>query len=575
MNQFQSSSLYIGDIDPDVTEANLFEIFNAIGPVASIRVCRDLITRRSLGYAYVNFHNVQDAEKAIEEKNNGLIKDRPCRIMWTQRDPSLRKSGKGNIFIKNLDASIDHKTLHDTFAQFGQILSCKIELDEKQQSKGYGYIQFATQEAAEKSMQMVNGMMLNGKKVFVGPFVTKKERLVANSSKKFTNIFVKNLPDGYTVDQLKELFAPFGPVSSAAIAGVESGQPKGFGFINFETPESAEAAVEGIHNTELDGKTLYVGRAQKRHERDAELRHKFEQMKQEQMTKYQGINLYIKNLDDDIDEEKLRAVFDPFGTIASCKVMSDGKGSKGFGFVCFSSPEEATKAVTEMNGKIVGNKPLYVGLAQRKEARKAQLEQQFAQRKQIAARLPLNPAPMPYGAPPMFYGHPGQAGFVYPQMMPARGGGVAGNQGNRFPGPHQGFQAAQGGNPGYVLGNNVGGGRGQVKNSRGMGGPSGGNRRGMKQNAQAPVQPHNVSAPQLSAEALNAMPIDDQKHFLGERLYPLIAKPQPQLAGKITGMILDSSCTDEMLHLIENPQALNDKIEEAIKVLKEHETLEA
>lgn len=94
-----------------------------------------------------------------------MIKDRPCRIMWTQRDPSLRKSGKGNIFIKNLDTSIDHKTLHDTFAQFGQILSCKIELDDKQQSKGYGYIQFATQDAAEKSMQMVNGMMLNGKKV--------------------------------------------------------------------------------------------------------------------------------------------------------------------------------------------------------------------------------------------------------------------------------------------------------------------------------------------------------------------------------------------------------------------------
>lgn len=113
-----------------------------------------------------------------------------------------------------------------------------------------------------------------------------------------------------------------------------------------------------MHNKEFEGKTLYVGRAQKRQERDVELRHKFEQMKMEQMTKYQGINLYIKNLDDEIDEEKLRAIFDHFGTITSCKVMIDAKGSKGFGFVCFSSPDEATKAVTEMNGKIVGNKPL-------------------------------------------------------------------------------------------------------------------------------------------------------------------------------------------------------------------------
>lgn len=60
-------------------------------------------------------------------------------------------------------------------------------------------------------------------------------------------------------------------------------------------------------------------------------------------------------------------------------MMDDGR-SKGFGFVCFSSPEEATKAVTDMNGRIVGTKPLYVALAQRKEDRKAHLDSQYLQR---------------------------------------------------------------------------------------------------------------------------------------------------------------------------------------------------
>jgi polyadenylate-binding protein len=248
MNQFQSSSLYVGDLDSDVAEANLFEIFNGIGPVASIRVCRDAITRRSLGYAYVNFHNVQDAERAIEEKNNALIKDKPCRIMWAQRDPALRKSGKGNIFIKNLDKDIDNLQLYDTFSRFGQVLSCKIESDEKGESKGYGYIQFSTQDAADKAIQTVNGNLLKGKKVFVGPFVTKKERMVANGNKKYTNVYVKNLPDTVTEEQLKTMFTPFGTVQSAVIMKGDDGSvSKGFGFVNFEEPESAEKAVDEMN----------------------------------------------------------------------------------------------------------------------------------------------------------------------------------------------------------------------------------------------------------------------------------------------------------------------------------------
>merc|ERR1719402_1459722 len=234
------------------------------------------------------------------------------------------------------------------------------------------------------------------KKVFVGNFMTKRERVekLGDQAKKFKNVFVKNFADTLDDDKLSEMFSSVGDITSAIVMKNDDGTSKGFGFVAFETHELADKAVDEFNGKEIEGRKLVVCRAQKKQERAMELKSKFEAQKLERISRYQGVNLYIKNLEDVVDDEKLRKEFSNYGTITSAKVMKDEKGvSKGFGFVCFSSPDEATKAVTEMNGRILVTKPLYVALAQRKDERRAQLASQFMQRVS-GFRQSGQPAPM-------------------------------------------------------------------------------------------------------------------------------------------------------------------------------------
>jgi polyadenylate-binding protein len=85
---------------------------------------------------------------------------------------------------------------------------------------------------------------------------------------------------------------------------------------------------------------------------------------------------------------------------------------------------------------------------------------------------------------------------------------------------------------------------------------------------EAPMMQPGAPAP-LTPATLAAADEHMQKNMIGERLYPLIAVTQPELAGKITGMLLEMD-NSELLHLLESPEALEAKIHEALEVLRAH-----
>ena len=594
-----------------MTGVILYEKFSQAGPVLAVRLCRRRLTRLSLGFAYVRFQRPADAQRAVDTLNFDIVKGKPLRLMLCQRDPPLGKSGVGNIFIKNLDQSIDKKALYDTFSTFGNILSCKVVCDENR-SKCYGFVRFETEEAAERSMEKMNGMLLNDHKIFVGRFKAPKEREaeLEASANEFTNVCIKNFGEDKDDEQLKDLFGRFGPVLSVKVMADESRKSKGLGFVSFKRHEDAQKAVDEMNGKELSGKQIYAGKAQKKVERKAELKRQFEQKRQDRITRYQGANLYVANLDDDIDDERLRKEFSPFGTITSAKVMMKGGRSKGFGFVCFSSPKEASKAATEMNGRIVVAKPWSVALAQCKEKHQAHLTNQYMQR-MASVTVMLTPKINPYqlAANPLTqnraaYYPPGQT--AQRRLSPrwaaqgARPRPFQNMSGATRPAaprpPFSPTRPAASQVPRGLSSQRVVNTSAKTVGSRpataaaaaaaaaaatsavrtdlqrecaaGVHNPQHPNAQPQPTKPQLAV--HIQSQEPLTASVLASAPPQEQKQMLGERLFPLIQATHPTFAGKITGMLLEIDNL-ELLHMLKSPESLRSKVDEAIAVLQAHQ----
>jgi splicing factor 3B subunit 4 len=177
---------------------------------------------------------------------------------------------------------------------------------------------------------------------------------------------------------------------------------QGYGFVEFLSEEDADYAIKIMNMIKLYGKPIRVNKASA-HQKNLDV----------------GANIFIGNLDPEVDEKLLYDTFSAFGVILQTpKIMRDPEtgNSKGFAFINFASFEASDAAMDAMNGQYLCNRPISVSYAFKKDS-KGERHGSAAERL-LAAQNPLSHSDRPHQlfadapVPSMMPMPP------HPQMMP-------------------------------------------------------------------------------------------------------------------------------------------------------------
>ncbi|KAL1137716.1 hypothetical protein AAG570_009412 [Ranatra chinensis] len=194
-------------------------------------------------------------------------------------------------------------------------------------------------------------------------------------------IYVGGLDDKVTESLLWELFVQAGPVVNVHMPKDRvTQQHQGYGFVEFMGEEDADYAIKIMNMIKVHGKPIRVNKASA-HQKNLDV----------------GANVFIGNLDPEVDEKLLYDTFSAFGVILQTpKIMRDPDtgNSKGFAFINYASFEASDAAIDAMNGQFLCNRPVSVSYAYKKDA-KGERHGSAAERL-LAAQNPLSQADRPH-----------------------------------------------------------------------------------------------------------------------------------------------------------------------------------
>ncbi|XP_049850586.1 splicing factor 3B subunit 4-like [Schistocerca gregaria] len=169
-------TIHVSGLDPNVNEALLWELMVQAGPVVSVYIPRDKLTKEHSGYGFVEFQSEVDVQYAIKIMEEVPLYNKKLYINLSGRDKKTFGIG-ANLYIGHLDPSVDDKQLTDTFQAFGPLIGpSKIVRDEVTgQSKGYAFVYYDSFEASDAAIAAMNNQFFGNKRIVV-TYAFKKDK---------------------------------------------------------------------------------------------------------------------------------------------------------------------------------------------------------------------------------------------------------------------------------------------------------------------------------------------------------------------------------------------------------------
>ncbi|NXY85204.1 NUCL protein, partial [Alcedo cyanopectus] len=298
-------------------------------------------------FGYVDFSSAEDLDKALQlngKKLMGLeIKLEKAKSKETMKENKKERDAR-TLFVKNLPYRVTEEEMRDVFEN---ALEIRIVMNKEGNSKGMAYIEFKTEADANKALEEKQGAEIDGRAMVID-FTGEKshqDHQKGGGDRESKTLIVNNLSYSASEETLQELFKK---ASSIKMPQTNQGRPKGYAFVEFPTTEDAKEALNSCNNTEIEGRAIRLEFSSPAWQKGSmNARGGFNQ---------QSKTLFVRGLSEDTTEETLRESFE--GSISARIVTDRDTGSsKGFGFVDFSSAEDAKAAKEAMeDGEIDGNK---------------------------------------------------------------------------------------------------------------------------------------------------------------------------------------------------------------------------